>query len=548
MGRLAAGVLLGALLAPLLLAAAAYLYVAWWLERAPSVAEGSTLVLPLKGTIAERPSAGTLTTVEIWQVLRHAASDSRISRLVIQPDGPGAGWAKLAEIRGGILNFRKSGKPVHATLRTPGMRDYYLASAANRISLPPSDLVDVKGLRVELLYGRGLLDKLGILPEFEAVGKYKDGADALTRSSMSEVTRETVNELLDARMAGFVEAVSSGRGKTAAEVRAWIDDGPVMAPGARERGMVDALEFENQTLGGASGETKTPRIDAQDYIRAARGGGARVAVLGMAGDIVRANWSWLSGEALTPEDYTATIRALKDDASVRGVILRVDSPGGDAIASDEILHELKQLAAKKTLVVSMADVAASGGYTISLAGGPIVAYPETVTGSIGVFYGKLSLQGLYDKAGIRNEVLTRGKFADIDSESRPLSGEARAKLRSTVEQSYRQFVGQVAAARKRSPEAIDKVAQGRVWLAPKAKEHGLVDELGGIEKAIEILRRDARIVGPIRLDLYPKATQWQEWLQWFDKLRKAQEQVRHLTWSHTPALWKRAIRIPEELR
>lgn len=546
MGRLAAGVVLGVLLAPLLLVAAAYLYAAWWLERAPSVAEGSTLVLPLKGTIAERPSAGSLTTVEIWQVLRRAASDSRISRLVIQPEGPGAGWAKLAEIRGGILNFRKSGKPVHAMLRTPGMKDYYLASAANRISLPPSDLVDVKGLRVELLYGRGLLDKLGILPEFEAVGKYKDGADSLTRSSMSEVTRETVNELLDARMAGFVEAVSPGRGKTADEVRAWIDDGPMLAPDARKRGMIDALEFEGQVLGGAVGDTR--RIDAQDYVRAARGDGALIAVLGMSGDIVRDNWSWLPDDALTPEDYTATIRALKDDESVRGVVLRVDSPGGDAIASDEILYELKQLAAKKAVVVSMADVAASGGYTLSLAGGPIVAYPETVTGSIGVFYGKLSFQGLYDKAGIHKEVLTRGRFAGIDSESRPLSKESREKLRSSVEQSYRQFVEQVAAARKRSPEVIDKVAQGRVWLGTRAKEHGLVDELGGIEKAVEILRRNTNLQGPVRLAPYPKAGRWQEWLRRFDRIRKAEQQVWQMPWTDTPALWKRAIRLPEILR
>jgi protease-4 len=535
MRRFAGGILLGLLLAPLVGAAAVYLYLAWWLNRPPTVAKGSTLVLSLAGTIPERPAAGRLSTVEIWQVLRYAASDSRIDRLVLLPENPAAGWAKLTEIRNAVLAFRKSGKPVLASLRTPGLKDYYLASAANRICVPPSDLVDVKGLRVELLYGRGLLDRLGVLPEFEAAGKYKDGADTLTRSSMSDVTREIMNELLDARMAAFVDAVAAGRGRTSSQVRAWIDAGPMLAPDARKLGMVDALEFEEQVLADAR------RVDAQDYIRAVRTAGSRVAVLGASGEIVRGTWSWFSEEPLTPEEYLPVIRSIRNDTSVRGVILRVDSPGGDAIASDELLHELKRLAAKKPVVVSMADVAASGGYSLSLAGSPIVAYPETVTGSIGVFYGKLTLQGLYDKIGLRKEILTRGRFADIDSEARPLSQDARQKLRDSIGQSYRQFVGQVAEARKKSFSEIDAVAQGRIWLGAQARDRGLVDELGGIERAIEILRKRAAIEGPVRLELYPRAGYWQEVVAILERLLASRRQIR----LPGATMWKRMPGLPE---
>lgn len=542
MRRVAGGVLLGLVLIPLLGTASVYLYFRWWRERPPSIAKGTTLVLPLAGTIPERPSPGRLTTVEIWQVLRKATADPNISRLVLLPERPAAGWAKLTEIRKAILAFREAGKPVHASLRTPGLKDYYLASAANRIAAPPADLIDVKGLRVEMLYGRGLLDRLGILPEFEAAGKYKDGADTLTRSSMSDVTRETVNELLDARLATFIAAVSASRGRPPQMIRAWIDDGPMLAPSARSRGLLDALEFEDQTIG------QGKRVDAIDYIRTTRNNGPKVAILGASGDIVRSAWSWFSEDALTPEEYTPVIRSIRDDSSIRGVILRVDSPGGDAIASDELLHELKMLAAKKPVVVSMADVAASGGYTLSLAATPVIAYPETVTGSIGVFYGKLTLRGLYDKLGIRKEMLSRGRFADIDSDAQPLSPEGRKKLRESIDESYRLFVNQVAEARRKSPAAIDAVAQGRVWLGTQAKEHGLVDELGGIDRALERMRQRAQIEGDLRLEYYPKGGQWDEALTFIERLAHARRQIQSPQFRLPgPALWKRMTLLPDRL-
>ncbi|MCS7026897.1 MAG: signal peptide peptidase SppA [Bryobacteraceae bacterium] len=543
MRQLAAGFFLGLVVAPLVLAAAVYLYLVWWLERPPAIAPGSTLVIKLEGELSERPSVDSLSTFELWWLLHQATSDSRIARLLIQPRALVAGWAKLAEVRQAILQFRASGKPVLATLRTPGLKDYYVASAANRITLPPSDFVDVKGLRAELLYARTLLDKFGIAPEFEAVGRYKDGPDLFTRSTMSELTREVVNELLDARMNEFVQAVAAGRNRSREEVRAWVDQGPMLAPEALRHGFVDGLEFED--LGTPAQET---RLEARDYLRTVARGERRVAIVALTGDILPPTWSWLLQEVMALESYGPILHALGQDPSIRGVILRIDSPGGDAVAADEIRHQVKQLAAKKPVVISLADIAASGGYAVSLAGAPVVCYPQTLTGSIGVFYGKFSLEKLYERSGIRKELLTRGRFAAIDSEARSLSPQEREKLRSSLEESYRQFVGEVAAARKMSFASVDRVAQGRIWLGEQAKQHGLVDELGGFDKAIALLRQKAGLTGSLRFELYPKISRWREWLGLLDRLRQAERYIRRLPVTSDSRVWWRAPAVPEQLR
>lgn len=520
MRRFLAGTVLGVLLLPALgaLSVAGYF---WWTAKPPRVAAGSTLALRLNGEISESASPGRLSTFEIWHLLRTAASDPRITSLQLIPESPSAGWAKLAEIRAGIAAFRQSGKRVTAFLRTPKSKDYYLASAADRIVVPPGDLVNVKGFRVELLYGRGLLDKLGILPEFEAAGKYKDGADTLTRSTMSEPTKEVIDELLDARYQAFIDTVSRARRKTPAEIRSLIDDGPLLAAEAKRRGLIDEVQYEDEALGTA------PPVEAIDYVRTGNREGERIALLVASGDIFRGAATWLSDEALDPESFIPVVRRIRDDKQIKATILRIDSPGGDAIASDEMLHELRQLASRKPIVVSMSDIAASGGYDIALAGGPIVAYPETATGSIGVFFGKLSFSGLYDKLGIRKEVVKRGRFADIDSDSRPLTPEGRAKLHDSIQQTYTEFVKKVAAARRKSFEDTDRVAQGRVWLGTAAKLHGLVDELGGFETAIRMVREKTGIPGnePIRIEIYPQRARWEEGVAFAEKLLRLRRQA-----------------------
>jgi protease-4 len=489
-------------------------------ERRPTVADGSTLVLRLEGPAPEQPpvdiplpfweSQAPLTVRDTWEILHRAAEDKRIRALVVEPQGYGAGWAKLQEVREGILGFRKSGKPVVAWLRTPRSREYCLATAAERISIAPDDWLDVKGLRAELLFVRKTLDKLGVQMEVERIGKYKDAGDMFTRSSMSEETREVLNAVIDQLYGRLTGTIAASRRKSPEQVRALLDQGPFLAAQAQAAGLVDDLRYEDQVFGDLArrlGQSELKKISHRDYLRAGAPAGERarrIAYVVGEGSILRGRAEGPGAEEIiASESFIKLLRQVGSDAGIRGAIIRIDSPGGDSVASDDILRELKLLSGKKPVVISLADVAASGGYYIAMTGDPVVAYPDTFTGSIGVLYGKLNLRGLYDKLGIQKETLTRGRFADIDSDYQPLSEAGHKKLRESVDSVYRTFLARVAEARKRKPEEIDTVGQGRVWTGAQARERGLVDELGGLDRAVEMLRAKARIPAEERIRLVP---------------------------------------------
>ncbi|MBI3683996.1 MAG: signal peptide peptidase SppA [Acidobacteria bacterium] len=519
MRRFVCGLAAGLILAPVLIAGV-LLGVWWWRGRPPRVEQGTTLVLRLRGSLPEREPVSlpfgeqeSLSVAGVWDVIRKAAADRRIAAILLEPDEVSAGWATLSEIRSWLDRFRQSGKPVAAFLRSPSARDYFVAAAAGRITVPPEDVVDLKGLRAELIYARGALDKLGILPEFESMGRYKDGADILTRSSMSAETREVISGILETRFGVLVDAIAKARRKTPAQVRSLLDSGPFLSSQALSAGLVDAAQFEDQARGALArqlGQQKLTTIAAGRYRRVPAGslgleGRHKIAMIAAEGEILRGDLSWLGEPTLDPERFARTVRQVRDNKAYRAVILRINSPGGDALASDEMLREIHLLAENKPLVVSMGDIAASGGYALALGGQWIVAHPDTITGSIGIFYGKLTLLSLYERLGIRKELLTRGRFADIDSDARPLSAEARQKLRLSLEELYAGFVRQVAQARKRKPEQIEPLAQGRVWLGSQAKANGLVDEMGGIDRALDLAIQAARIPPSegISLDLFP---------------------------------------------
>jgi protease-4 len=476
-------------------------------DRKPTVASNSVLVLHLEGDIPEQPSVDVpvpflqqqepLTVTETWRLLQQAATDSHIKAVVLEPRGLEAGWAKLEEIHADILAFKKSGKPVQAFLRGAGTREYYIATAADSIYMAPEDELDVKGLRAELLYLKGGLDKLGVTMEFEHVGKYKDAPDQFTRTSPSPETLEVTNQILDQYYGDIVSVIAEGRKKQPADVRALIDQGPFVGQSALDGGLVDGLIFEDEMydrLFKSSGNLT--KIGERSYVKAMAGGseGKRIALVTQEGDITRGG----SGDEITDTGITASssvklLREVEDDSSIQGVILRIDSPGGDGIASDDILHEVKRLSQKKPTVISMSDLAASGGYFIAMTGDPVIAYPNTLTGSIGVFFGRVNLKGLYDKLGITKESLSRGKFANIDSENGPLTDEERAKLRHEIEVFYKGFVQRVADGRKRKYDDVEPLAQGRVWLGSQAKQNGLVDEIGGLDRALELVKQRAKI-------------------------------------------------------
>ncbi|MEQ1946553.1 MAG: signal peptide peptidase SppA [Bryobacteraceae bacterium] len=478
--------------------------------KRPVVADNSMLVIHLEGDLPEQApvefnfafldNQQPMTVSEMWKVLRNAAADSRIKGVLLEPRGLSVGWAKLEEFRAEIVNFKKSGKPVYAYLRGAGTREYYVATAADRIYMSPEDELDVKGLRAELTYLKGTLDKLGVQMEFEHVGKYKDAPDMFTKTGPSPETLEVLNLLLDQFYGDFVNAVAEGRKKQPGDVKALIDSGPFVGEEALKAGMVDSLNYEEQVVTQLKDKIKTGdnHINEREYARVPAPDGVegptRIALLVGQGDITRgATNGGPSNDGITASGMIKLIRQVRDDASVKAVILRVDSPGGDGIASDDILHEAKLLSQKKPTVISMSDLAASGGYFIAMTGDPVVAYKNTETGSIGVFFGKANLRGLYDKLGISKTILKRGQFADIDTSYAPLTDVQRAKLRVEIEEFYKGFVQRVADGRKRKYDEVEPLAQGRVWTGAQAKQNGLIDEIGGLDRAIEIVKQKAKI-------------------------------------------------------
>jgi protease IV len=490
-------------------------------EKPPAIAANSALVLRLNGEIPEKASLelpdflsgdkGSVTVPSIWQNLKKAAADSNISALVVEPEGVQAGWAKLEEIRSDIEEFRKSGKPVYAYLHTPSAREYYLALAADRIYIGPSDPLMLKGMRAEVMYFKKTLDKIGVNVEVEHAGKYKDFGDMFSRSDMSPETREVLNSVIDGLYGNLVSRIAAARKKSPDETRALIDNGPYTATDAQKAGLVDELRFEDQLWGELKDRLKAEpaKVSFEKYAKTQPATGkSTIALVIGDGEITRGDPSDNGADerSLTSYGFNKVLKRVGNDSTVKGVIVRIDSPGGEVTASDDIWREMNLLSKKKPVVISMSDVAASGGYYMAMTGDPIVAYPETETGSIGVVFGKPNLHGLYDKLGISKDAVQRGKHADIDSDYTPLTADERAKLRDGIDESYRDFVTKVATARKRPYAEIEPLAEGRVWLGSQAKDHALVDELGGLDTALAALKKKAGIAAgePVTIVTYPE--------------------------------------------
>src|SRR6266478_5438305 len=464
MGKFLIGLLTGAILTILCGVVLVFSLARFGTDKRVAVPDNATLVLVLEGEIPERSPVElpipffeqqTQSTVkDVWELLRKAAVDSRIKAVVFEPRNISAGWAKLEEIRADLEQYRKSGKPLVAYLKGPTTREYYLASVADRIYMGPEEYLDVKGLRAAMMFFKGTLDKIGVQVEVEHAGKYKDFGDMFERTNMSEATKEVMNSVLDDVYGRLLSTIASAIKKFSHR---------------------DYMKVSPASLG--------------------LEGKPRIAFLVGQGDITRGG----SGDdgygesGIGAEGFNKLLRRVANDGSIRGVIVRIDSPGGDAMASDDIWREMNLLSKKKPLVISMSDAAASGGYYMAMTGDPILAYAGTYTGSIGVVFGKPNLHGLYDKLGITVDTLTRGRYADIDSEYHPLTADARAKLRAGIDESYRDFVAKVAEARKRPFGQVEPLAQGRVWLGDQALERGLVDGLGGIDRAIDLVKERAKI-------------------------------------------------------
>ncbi|MEW6735122.1 MAG: signal peptide peptidase SppA [Acidobacteriota bacterium] len=480
----------------------------------PAVAENSVLELKLTGGLAEsappsptaRLFSATPTTLKsVLDNIEKAKVDKRIKGLLLVLDNVQMGFAKMAELRAALTDFKKSGKPIFAYMETCEDGEYYLALTADKIYVSPAGAVGVNGFAANPMFIHGLLTKLKVEANVERHGKYKSAGDTYTRDSMSEADREQLDALLDDLYQDYVQAIAQARNKDVQQVQQLIDAGPYAnARKAADAGLIDGAFYIDQVKEQVKQQLKMEKyvgISASKYSNVSGqelgiGKGEKIAIIYASGIINsgKSNSSPFGGTVMGSDTIAAAIKKAREDKEIKAIILRIDSPGGSALASDIIWREVNLAKKEKPLIASMSDVAASGGYYIAMAADKIVAEPGTITGSIGVVLAKFNLTGLYhDHLGINIETIKRGRNADFLSNFRGFDDEERAKANELMMSIYQDFIGKAAEGRKMSVEAVDAVAQGRVWSGADGKEHGLVDELGGLTKAIELAKQMAKL-------------------------------------------------------
>jgi len=491
--------------------------------RGPSVPSNATLTLRLGGDLAETSPdnvvgylSGTRTPIvrAIVDNLRKAKVDRRVATVLLKETGfTTPYWGKIQEIRDAILDFKKSGKPIYAYLEYGGDRDYYLATAADKVFMLPSSPLDLTGVATYELFFRGTLDKIGAYPDIHRIGDYKTAANTFTEKTMTRAHREMDESLNRALYDQIVAGIAAGRNKPDAEVRALIDDGPFLADQAKRLGLIDDVAYEDQVEEKLQPGSNKKRVNGEEYATVATSSvgldrGPRIAVIYASGAIVggESGFDPLNGSVLGSDTLIEYIRQARRDSSIRAIVLRIDSPGGSAAASDAIWRELmiaKQERANRPIVASMSDLAASGGYYIAMPADAIVAQPATLTGSIGIFGGKFITGGAYEKLGMHIESTSIGKHAEMNSPVRPYNESELKKITEQLDEFYQQFVERAAESRHSTPEKIDRLAQGRVWTGSQARENGLVDELGGLDQAIAVAKARANIDAGSSVEIVP---------------------------------------------
>ena len=493
--------------------------------REPAVPSNATLVLRVGGDLSEMAPADvvgylrgvrTPTVRSVVDNLRKAKADGRVRAVMLKPTGfESPFWGKVQEIRDAVIEFKKSGKPVYAYLEYGGDREYYLATAADKIYLMPASPLNLTGVATYELFLRGTLDKIGAYPDLHHIGDYKTAVNTFTEKGYTPAHKEMDQSLNRDLYEQIVRGIADGRKKNEADVQHLFDDGPFLPEDALRAGLIDDVAYEDQVDEKLRAGEQRRQIDSDDYTRISLSSvglnrGPRIAVIYAAGAITggRSGFDPLNGAVVGSDTLIEYIRQARRDSSVRAIVLRIDSPGGSATASDAIWRELtiaKNERADRPLVASMSDLAASGGYYIAMPAQVIVAQPSTLTGSIGIFGGKIVTGGMYDKLGARIESTSIGRNAEINSPARPFNPEELKKLQEQLQAFYDQFVEKAADSRHSTPEQIDALAQGRVWTGRQAKQNHLVDELGGLDRAIAIAKQRARIPSEndVELVIYP---------------------------------------------
>ncbi|MCK5075072.1 MAG: signal peptide peptidase SppA [Calditrichia bacterium] len=469
------------------------------------VADNSILEIPLVGNMVDR--SGDFNPM--WQKfpgpsmhgisksLKMAAKDKRIQSVLLVPNFlSGAGFGKIQELGKMITEFREnSGKKVYAHIEVCGAKEYYLATFCDSVFAVPTGMIIANGMQGSVYYIKEGMDKIGITADFIAIGKYKNAPEMFTRKSISDDQKEVLNVLLDQYYDDYLQTISANRNLSIEKVKELLDIGFFSSEKAKSYGLVDKVCYKHdiyEQLRAVNGKVK--KIDYVNYDRQGLNkfypsSDNQIAVIYAQGTINLGSGN-IETQILS-ESFSKMIRKIKDDKKIKAAVLRIDSPGGSGTASEVVYNALKELREEKPLIVSIADMAASGGYYLAMAGDTIFAEPGSIVGSIGVFAGKFPLGGLYKKLGINKETLKRGKNATFFDEENPFTPSERQVMTEHLEDFYHTFVEKVAAERNKSWDEIHEIAQGRVWTAKDGLENGLVDKFGALKDAVASAKKAA---------------------------------------------------------
>ncbi|CAN5896665.1 signal peptide peptidase SppA [soil metagenome] len=492
------------------------------------------LAIDLQGLIVERSAPDFFSAElegaehqmhDLRLALERAANDDRIAGVHLRVGDPGYGWAKAEDLRAALGGFRESGKFVYAFTSITDELGYFVALAADSLFLLPGSGLEMNGFRVETPFVQEMFEKVGIEPQVEAIGVYKSAADMFQRTNMSEPDREATQAILDGIYGRFVDAVVEARAVDRDRFTRGLDQGVYLSRDLQALGLIDGEAHESEVrqravartlevdperpwqgdIEGNVVEALESAVSLPDGPRNAEGTiGLVYAVGAITGG--ESGFDPIFGRTMGAETMKRLLAEVAEDGSLDAVVIRVDSPGGDAIASEEIWGAVEALREFVPVVVSMGDVAASGGYYMSAGADQIVASASTLTGSIGVFGILFDASEVYAKLGIAWDTMETNPAADFPTSIRPLSDEERETFRRLIEHTYLSFVGRVAEGREMTEAEVDAVAQGRVWSGTAAAERGLVDRVGGLEEALASAKQEAGLdpEAPVTLHVYPR--------------------------------------------
>lgn len=438
---------------------------------------------------------------EIIKNIKKAEDNAQVKGIYINADVSPNSYATLSEIRNALIQFKKSGKFIIAYAEIMDEHSYYVASVADKVYLNPTGEILLNGFSQQVVYLKGMFDKIGVEPQLIRHGKYKSAGEPFIASSMSAENRSQIESYLGSLYNQFITDIAKSRKIDAVKMRQIVDELQVQSSAdAVKLKVIDGIKYEDEIEKELKTKLSLAESDKLNYISMAKfnlvSGNTsvsdnKIAVLYCVGDISGGEGD---DQSIGSDRMAAAIKKVREDESYKALVLRINSPGGSALASDIIWREVSLCKAKKPVIVSMGDVAASGGYYIAAPADYILAQPNTITGSIGVFGMLVNAKELLNnKLGVKIETVKFGEFADLGSPDRPLNEAERLVVQRGVDRVYDNFIDRVAKGRKLTKEQVEEIAQGRVWSGVDAKKIGLVDGLGGLDKAIEMAAEKANL-------------------------------------------------------